>query len=88
MYNSTDFQSNFDINPDIPHNQKAHLYQCLNEHKDSFITPDNPSLVRDETHLTPDAKSKHQPLSKINHWSRWFEVAELKNMFGILSSQG
>ena len=62
---STDFQSNFDINPDLSPEHRAQLYQCLYEHKDLFITKDNPGLghttiVKHEIHLKPDAKSKHQ----------------------------
>ena len=62
---STEFQSNFDINPDLSREHKAQLYQCLYEHKDLFITKDNPGLghnkiVKHEIHLKPNAKSKHQ----------------------------
>ena len=63
--NSTEFQSNFDINPDLPAEHKTKLYQCLYEHRDLFITKNNPDLghtkvVKHEIHLKPDAKSKHQ----------------------------
>ena len=62
---STEFKSNFDINPDLPQEQKIQLYQCLYDHRDLFITKDNPGLghttiVKHEIHLKPDAKSKHQ----------------------------
>lgn len=59
------FMSEFDLNPDLSVDQQNQLYQCLYEHKDVFMTEDNPGLghttvVKHRIHLKPDAKSKHQ----------------------------
>ena len=71
----TDFQSNFDINPNLSPEHKAQLYQCLYEHKDLFITKDNPGLghttiVNHKIHLKPDAKSNINALTGYSQTKR------------------
>ena len=61
------FCSNFadNISKHLDGEQREELLDCLYEHKDVFVTPENPNLgltqeVEHVIHLKPDAKSLHQ----------------------------
>ena len=59
------FQSYFDVNPELSDLEKSNLFQCLYEHKEVFITDENPGLglthvVKHHIQLKPDFQPKHQ----------------------------
>ena len=59
------FQSNFDVNQDLSESERLKLFQCLYEHKEIFITDENPGLgltnvVKHHIQLKPDFQPKQQ----------------------------
>lgn len=59
------FQLNFDVNQELSDPERLKLFQCLYDHKEIFITDDNPGLgltnvVKHHIQLKPDFQPKHQ----------------------------